>query len=84
MDDDTNNETAERDALRFVLRHALLAHPLPWRIEQDWTWEVLAADGATIAKCMTPAQAQAVVSLAETMTAEDAAATREFLATEEP
>lgn len=71
---------AERDALHAVLDHALLAHPLPWRVEQDWTWEVIAADGATIAKCMTPSQAQAVVALAE----QAAAATAEAMkATEE-
>lgn len=65
---------AEHAALRFVLLHALLSHPLPWRVDQDWTWEVLAADGATIAKCRTPEQAQAVVSLAERMAAEMAEA----------
>ena len=63
----------ERDALRCMLTHAVITHPLPWRIEQDWTWEVIAANGATVAKCQTPAEAQAIVSLAETFRASLAA-----------
>lgn len=53
------------NALRNVLDHAVISHPLPWRVEQDWTWEVTAADGAVVAKCQTCAEAQAVVSAAE-------------------
>ena len=41
-----------------------LDHPLPWKIEQDWTWEVTASDGCIIAKCRSREVAEAVVAWA--------------------
>ena len=58
------------DVANDVVRHALLHHPLPWRIEDDWTREVTAADGTIIAKCMTFARAEAVIALATAIRAE--------------
>ena len=42
-----------------------LDHPLPWRIEQDWTMEVIAADGHIVAKCSSREKAQRVVDWVE-------------------
>lgn len=36
--------------LGTVLGHLLKIHPLPWRIEEDWTAEVQDADGALVCK----------------------------------
>ena len=43
-----------------------LAHPLPWRLEQDWTTEVIASDGYIVAKCSAE-DAQKVIEWAESM-----------------
>lgn len=59
-----------RTVVDDLVRHALLAHPLPWRVERDWTHEVTAKDGAILAKCMTPARAEAVVAEAVRVRAE--------------
>jgi stress response protein YsnF len=48
-------------ACQSILKPILTAHPLPWRVEQDWTHEVIAADGYTVAKCMTASEAQLIV-----------------------
>ena len=50
---------------RELLWMAVVTHPLPWRVEDDWTHEVIASDGACIAKCMTPEAAQFIVDEAE-------------------
>lgn len=41
----------EASLLNQVFFSVLLAHPLPWRVEWDWTHEVVARDGTIIAKC---------------------------------
>jgi hypothetical protein len=64
-----NAETAQYFARDMVFHH-LLHHPLPWRDEHDWTHEVTAADGTIIVKCMTAAQAAAVIAMAEEIRAE--------------
>jgi hypothetical protein len=51
--------------LRLVFETQLRRHPLPWRVERDWTFEVKSLDHAIIAKCMTHEQATAIISLAE-------------------
>ena len=51
--------------LRELLFQALLNHPLPWRIEQDWTYEVTASDDYIIAKCRTRQEAEEFISFAE-------------------
>lgn len=40
-------------------------HPLPWTIDQDWTWEVIASDGCCVAKKMTHGEAAAFIAKAE-------------------
>lgn len=57
-------------AAHDIVRCQLLAHPLPWTVERDWTWEVTARDGAIVAKCMTPEDAGAVVAMAERIRAD--------------
>jgi len=47
---------------------ALIArHPLPWTIDRDWTYEVIATDGACVAKKMTYEAAVAFVTTAESV-----------------
>lgn len=60
-------ELEKRDALALVpvFANQLREHPLPWRIDRDWSWEVLASDGVVIAKCQTYMEAQIIVDLAE-------------------
>lgn len=50
-----------------LLFRQLMKHPLPWKIDQDWTWEVIAADGACLAKFIYPHQAEEMVSAAEAL-----------------
>lgn len=59
-----------RDALRRMVQYAMLSHPLPWHIEEDWTKEVSAADGFIIVKCMTMAEAATIIREAEEYQAE--------------
>lgn len=40
-------------------------HPLPWRIEHDWTVEVHASDGHIVAKCSTQEEAESVIKWAK-------------------
>lgn len=55
---------------RDVVFRRMLEHPLPWHVERDWTHEVIAADGAIVAKCSGDARAAAVIALAERIRAE--------------
>lgn len=48
-----------------ILDQILERHPLPWTAKQDWTLEVIAADGTIIAKCLRSDQAQAIINFAE-------------------
>ena len=44
-------DTAQLEkALKLILEELIEEHPLPWTIDQDWTWEVTASDGHIIAK----------------------------------
>lgn len=61
--------TRLRDVAHDVVWHAMLHHPLPWRVERDWTHEVTAADGTIVAKCMTHERAAAIIATAERIAA---------------
>lgn len=63
--DAIQSEQAARDALRETLGWQAILHPLPWRIESDWTEEVIASDDAVIAKCRDSETAEAIIALAE-------------------
>lgn len=69
-----NSHLLREDKLQAIAHDlvlsALLAHPLPWRVEQDWTHEVTAADGTIIAKCMTYDRAAAIVAMAQAIRAD--------------
>lgn len=51
--------------LQILVSHALRDHPLPWRVERDWSHEVTAHDGVIIAKCSSEEEAQAIIAFAE-------------------
>jgi hypothetical protein len=51
------------------LQTIVAAHPLPWVIERDWTWEVIAQDGTCVAKKRTHEDAAAFVAIAEGLSA---------------
>lgn len=40
------------------LRALIVAHPLPWHVDQDWTFEVIAADGKCVGQFMLAADAE--------------------------
>lgn len=61
-------EIALHGQLQAVLGWQVIRHPLPWRVESDWTEEVVASDGYCIAKCDFPEQAEAIVALASPRT----------------
>jgi len=50
---------------RNLLFHQLLNNPLPWKIDRDWTYEVVASNGSTIAKVQTPDEADEIIKAAE-------------------
>lgn len=58
------HQTHELALLRAVLDSQLRKHPLPWRVERDWAFEVTASDGAVIVKCPTNQEAEALIVLA--------------------
>jgi len=58
-------EAVRSDIAHDVVLHNLIHHPLPWRVERDWTYEVTAADGTIITKCMSHERAMAIIALAE-------------------
>lgn len=55
-------------------------HPLPWRIEQDWTYEVYDAKDRIVLKCINWAEAHEFVTLAEELVAEDKKLSKEVAA----
>jgi hypothetical protein len=50
-----------------LLFRQLMKHPLPWTIDQDWTWEVLDSKGNCIAKFQTHGDAQAMIDAANAL-----------------
>jgi hypothetical protein len=62
----------------LFIRSHLDGHPLPWRVERDWMYEVLDAAGALVVKCETPEMAEDIVAEAVRLSAERAAAAIEI------
>ncbi len=54
-----------RSPQQLLAVQAWIVHPLPWRIEHDWTVEVHAADGCIVAKCQSDEEAESVIEWAE-------------------
>lgn len=57
-------QSGASDLLESVLFQQALQHPLPWRIESDWTEEVITSDGYCIAKCRTVKEAVSIIAVA--------------------
>lgn len=53
-----------------LLSQVLYRYSLPWHVEQDWTWEVIAANGTCIAKFQKPSQAEEMIRAAEALKAD--------------
>lgn len=47
-----------------VIREFMLRHPRPWRIEQDWGWDVMDAKGARVTTTPAHELSQLLVDLA--------------------
>ncbi len=61
-----------------LVRLLLGQHPLPWRIEYDWTVEVYDSNHSLIIKVMNDAEANELIDLAKSIRADDAAAAIEI------
>ena len=56
--------------LYYFLPEVIDKHPFPWRVEHDWTNEVVAEDRTIIAKCQSQYDAENIIRVAEDMKAE--------------
>lgn len=65
-----SGESKTANPLLPILDTLLLNHPLPWRVERDWSHEVGAEDGTIVAKCMTYEEAETIVDYATRRQAE--------------
>ena len=60
------------DLARHLVRPLIARHPLPWRVDYDWTVEVYDANDQIVIKLMTAAQAQELIEFANELAAYDA------------
>ncbi len=60
------------DLARHLVRPLIAKHPLPWRLDYDWTVEVYDAKGHLVTKLMNDAQAQELLAFATELAAYDA------------
>jgi hypothetical protein len=60
------------DLAQHLVEPLIAKHPLPWRIEYDWTVEVYDARDHIVIKLMTSAQAQELIAFATELAADDA------------
>lgn len=65
-------------AQRRLMRHLMTPHPLPWRLELDWTVEIIDSAGAIVIKCMHVDEALEIIALAKFLAAGDNATREEF------
>lgn len=76
-DDPKPEKVAEPPAMPFpqwakdLLRNVLKNNQLPWRVEQDWTWEVLTKDGTCVGKFQKSQQAVEMIRAAIQVDRED-------------
>lgn len=52
------------DIVRRIISFQIICHPLPWEVEEDWTFEVKAKDGTVIVKTPTRSEADRVIEIA--------------------
>lgn len=64
-----------REVLWYFVHKLVDKHPLPWRIELDWTVELYDANNQCIDKYMQVAHAEQVIKLAEKIHEDDKKAT---------
>lgn len=57
---------------RHLVRPLIDKHPLPWRWERDWTFEVLDAKNEIVVKLMTAAHAEELIAFADELATHDA------------
>lgn len=57
---------------RHLVRPLIAKHPLPWRLDYDWTVEVYDAKGGLVMKLMNDTQAQELLAFATELVAYDA------------
>lgn len=60
------------DLARHLVRPLIAKHPLPWRLDYDWTVEVYDAKGCLVMKLMNATQAQELLAFATDLAAYDA------------
>ena len=60
------------DLARHLVRPLIAKHPLPWRLDFDWTVEVYDAKDQLVIKLMTGVQAQELIEFANDLAAYDA------------
>ena len=60
------------DLARHLVRPLIAKHPLPWRVEYDWTAEVYDAKECLVIKLMNATQAQELIEFATELAAFDA------------
>jgi hypothetical protein len=58
---------------RYLVRPLIAKHPLPWRLDYDWTVEVYDAKGQLVMKLMNATQALELLTFATELAAYDAA-----------
>jgi hypothetical protein len=76
-----SDTTTEPDLLRLIVGDLLVRHPLPWRVVQDWTWEVRDANDAVVVKMPRSGPATDFVAYAERVRAERDEFAARFLST---
>ncbi len=57
---------------RHLVRPLIARHPLPWRVDFDWTVEVYDAKDQLVIKLMSAGQAQELITFAADLAAYDA------------
>lgn len=62
------------NAQRRLVHHLMMGHPLPWRLEFDWTVEIKDANNVVVIKCMHVDEANEIVALAKFLAIGDSGA----------
>lgn len=57
---------------RHLVRPLITKHPLPWRLDYDWTVEVYDTSDRLVIKLINAAQAQELITFANELAAYDA------------
>lgn len=63
------HQALSEGAQRCLVRHLMMGHPLPWRLEFDWTVEITDVNNVVVIKCMHVDEANEIVGLAKLLAA---------------